>query len=68
MKNSKSVMDMKNEATGKPSAGSVSIASNSGFQLFHLLMAMVFGILLGAYLKAKVFTEGAIPAGAKVDI
>jgi hypothetical protein len=63
-------MDMKNEATGKPSSGSSSIASSGGFQLFHLIFAMVLGILIGAYLKAKVFidTPGGIPQNAKVDI
>ena len=31
LKNSKSVMDMKNEATGRPSSGSDAIAQNAGF-------------------------------------
>ena len=70
LKNSKSVMDMKNEATGKPTAGADSTAQSGGFQLFHLIFAMVMGILIGAYLKAKVFTEagGSIPQNAKIDI
>ena len=70
MKNSKSVMDMKNEATGKPQSGSGSISSSGGFQLAHILMAMVLGILVGAYLKAKVFIDAPnqAPLDAKVDI
>ena len=71
LKNSKSVMDMKNEATGKPAGGSSSIAASGGFQLFHLIFVMVVGILIGAYLKAKVFIDapaGIIPQNAKVDI
>jgi hypothetical protein len=64
-------MDLKNDATGRPSAAGDSVASSSGFQLYHLIFAMVFGILLGAYLKAKVFIDApaiSIPQNSKVDI
>ena len=55
MKDSKNVMDLKNNAMATGLQGSPASAKEGGFKFFHLLLLAVLGIMLGAYVQLHVF-------------
>ena len=50
MKDSKSVLDMKNSAIGRPaSTTSNAVVKDDSFKLYHLLICAILGVVVGAY-------------------
>ena len=56
MKDSKNLMDLKKQTVSSGKANS-SAASNleGGFKMYHLLIAAVVGLMLGAYIQLRFF-------------
>lgn len=60
MKDSKSMMDLKKESIPAKPAGGAMKQKKDEFQLYHLIMIGVLGMLLGAFLQLKIYQRPAV--------
>ena len=57
MKDSKSVLDMKQQAMPNQPKGRTATTSSSGYQVYHLFLVGVMALVLGAYVSLTYFKK-----------